>query len=152
MSAHAFRLVLLAIVVSAGPFAAAGQAPPRVPTIGVLSPGSPAATGARRPSDLEPIFAEIAAARVGALLVRADPLILEPNAKRLLTLAIKHRLIEVHRRSAFYVHRILHGARPADLPVEEPTRLVMVLNLKTARAIGLTFPADVRARADEILQ
>jgi ABC-type uncharacterized transport system substrate-binding protein len=61
-------------------------------------------------------------------------------------------LLEVHRRSALCVPRILQRARPADLPVEEPTRLVLVRSLKTARAIGLTLRPDVRARAGEILQ
>ena len=61
-------------------------------------------------------------------------------------------LIEVHRRSASYVDRLLRGARPADLPVEEPTKLALVVNVKTATAIGLTFPPSVLVRADEAIQ
>jgi putative ABC transport system substrate-binding protein len=61
-------------------------------------------------------------------------------------------LVAVHRRSAFYVDRLLRGARPADLPVEEPTKIALVVNVKTARAIGLTFPPSLLARADEAFQ
>jgi putative ABC transport system substrate-binding protein len=65
---------------------------------------------------------------------------------------LEKALPEVHRRSAFYVDRLLRGARPADLPVEEPARLFLLVNAKSARAIGLTLPPAVRARADEIIQ
>ena len=61
-------------------------------------------------------------------------------------------LIEIHRRSAYYVDRLLRGARPADLPVEEPTKFALVVNVKTARAIGLTFPSSILVRVDEIIQ
>ena len=61
-------------------------------------------------------------------------------------------LIEVHRRSAFYVDRLLRGRRPADLPVEEPTKLTPVVKVKTARAIGLTLTPSILARADEAIQ
>jgi len=128
---------------------------------------------AQRPGDLDKVFADMAGTRIGALLVRADPSVLEPNTPRVVALALKHRLpavywlrsyphagglmsygadlIEVHRR-AFYVDRLLRGARPADLPVEEPTKLALVVNIKTARAIGLTFPPSILARADEAIQ
>jgi putative ABC transport system substrate-binding protein len=61
-------------------------------------------------------------------------------------------LIDVHRRSAFYVDRVLRGARPADLPVEQPSKLALVVNLKTATAIGLALPPSILARADEVIQ
>ena len=127
-----------------------------------------------RAGDLDKVFADVAGARIGALLVRPDPSVLEPNTQRVVALALKHRvpavywlrsypqagglmsygadLIEIHRRSAFYVDRLLRGARAADLPVEEPTKLALVVNVKTARAIGLAFPPSILARADETIQ
>jgi putative ABC transport system substrate-binding protein len=128
----------------------------------------------QRAVDLDKVFADVAEARIGALLVRADPSVLEPNTQRVVALALKHRLpavywlrsypqagglmsygadlVEVHRRSAYYVDRLLRGGRPADLPVEEPTKLALVVNVKTARAIGLTFPPPILARADEVIE
>lgn len=124
--------------------------------------------------DLDETFEAMARDRVGGLLVRSDPFILEPNAKRVIALAFKHRLPAVywlhtypqagglmsygadlpavHQRSAFYVDRLLRGARPADLPVEEPSKLALYVNLKTARAIGLTLPPEILGRADELIQ
>ena len=68
----------------------------------------------------------------------------------LMSYAVNH--VEVGARGAHYIHKILKGAKPADLAVEQPTKFDLIINLKTAKALGLTIPPSVLARADEVIQ
>jgi putative ABC transport system substrate-binding protein len=128
---------------------------------------------AREPDQVEGAFAAMAKDRVEALLVVTDSMLISQRA-RLADLAAKNRLPatfgvrefvdagglvsygvsvpDLMRRAAVYVDKILKGAKPADLPVEQPTKFELVLNLKTAKALGITIPQTILLRADEIIQ
>jgi putative ABC transport system substrate-binding protein len=123
--------------------------------------------------DLDAILAASLRQRPDALLVLVDPQIFFRFA-RIANFALSHRLtsisfyrefpltgglmsygpslIELVRRLAWYAVKILKGAKPADLPVEQPTKFELVINLKTAKALGLTIPKSILVRADEIIQ
>jgi putative tryptophan/tyrosine transport system substrate-binding protein len=127
----------------------------------------------RRSGELAGAFSAMVASKVGAVLVVSDPLF-GGDLVHLSDLAAANRLpaiysrrefaeaggllaygssfSENYRRAAGYVDKILRGARPADLPVEQPTRFELVINQKTARAIGITVPQPVLLRADEVIQ
>jgi putative tryptophan/tyrosine transport system substrate-binding protein len=125
------------------------------------------------PTQFDGAFAAMAKERAGALLVMGHPLFFHHRA-RLADLAAKHRLpsmstqeqwvdagglmsygpnfVDIYRRGAVYVDRILKGAKPGDLPIEQPTNLALVLNLKTAKRLGLTIPPTLRERADQVIE
>ncbi len=127
---------------------------------------------ARRLSDFDAAFAEMSAKRAGALLVLGDIMFVTYRT-RLVVLAAKTRLPAMYanrefvedgglmsygakfsanfRRAATYVDKILKGAKPADLPIERPTTFELIINSKTATALGLRIPQSVLVRADEII-
>jgi len=127
---------------------------------------------ARRLDDIDRAFATVRAKHAMALLLIADGL-LGSNRKRIVELTAKGQLpaiywrrefvedgglmsygasvVDLYRRAAAYVDKILKGAKPADLPVEQPTKFELVINLKTAKALGLTIPSAVLTRADEVI-
>jgi ABC-type uncharacterized transport system substrate-binding protein len=127
----------------------------------------------RGPDDFEHAFGAIAGKRPDALMTTADPLITSYST-RIVDFAAKNRLLsmypardfvdagglmfyggnilEAYRRAAVYVDKILKGAKPADLPVEQPVKFDMVISLKAAKALGLTIPQSVLRRADEVVQ
>jgi putative ABC transport system substrate-binding protein len=128
---------------------------------------------ARGPNDFDTAFSAMAKARAVALIVFPSPMFYV-NYRRLVDLAAKHRLADMYvfreaveagglvcyganlpdlsRRSAAYVDKILRGAKPADLPVEQPTTFDFAINLKTAKALGLTIPPSLLQRADQVIE
>jgi putative ABC transport system substrate-binding protein len=128
---------------------------------------------ARGPDQFEPAFAAMVRGQADALLTFEDSMFWL-HRRRLAELEAKHRLPTMHdlrefveagslmaygpdladlfRRAATYVDKILKGAKPADLPVEQPTKFDFVINLKTAKALGLTIPPSLLGRADEVIQ
>jgi putative ABC transport system substrate-binding protein len=126
----------------------------------------------RRAEDIAPAF-EALKGGAGALYVEADPMT-TTNRTQIATLALAARLPTMHgnpgsvkagglmsygpsfpelwRRAADYVDKILRGAKPADIPVEQPTKFDLIINLKTAKALGLTIPESFLLRADEVIE
>ncbi len=127
----------------------------------------------RRPDQLEKAYRAAVSQRVGAIIALRSPLVVI-HRETVISLSAKYRLptiyddrefveagglvsyganlAELYRRAAAYVDKILKGARPADLPVEQPTTFELVINLKTAKALGLTIPPGVLARADKVIE
>ena len=123
--------------------------------------------------DLEAAFATMAEHRVGALIIRPDPFFIT-RRERLIGLAARHALPAIYPFRAFadegglmsygasledlerqvgvYVGKILNGAKPADLPVQQSTKMELMINLKTAKALGLTVPPSLLTRADEVIE
>jgi putative ABC transport system substrate-binding protein len=128
---------------------------------------------ARGPADFDRVFSDMTRARAGALTVLTSAMLFEER-KRLVDLVAKNRLPAVYpwrefvdagglmaygpdladlfRRAATYVDKILKGAKPGDLPVEQPTKFELVINLKTAKALGLTIPPSLLQRADQVIE
>jgi putative ABC transport system substrate-binding protein len=128
---------------------------------------------ARGPENFDRAFSDMTRARANALTVLTS-VIFVSERRRLVDLAAKNRLpavypgrefvdagglmaygsdlADLNRRAATYVDKILKGAKPGDLPVEQPTKFELVINLKTAKALGLTIPPSVLGRADEVIQ
>jgi putative ABC transport system substrate-binding protein len=130
---------------------------------------------ARNPKEIDSAFAAMTKERAGALLILGDAVfgsqrrqIAELTMKRHLPslfaqgsreyaeagglMVYSANILDLERRAAIYVDKILKGAKPADLPVEQPTKFELVINLKTAKAFGLTIPQSVLGRADEVIQ
>src|SRR5262245_1195259 len=127
----------------------------------------------RAPSGLEGAFARMAAVQVGAFIVQQDPLFVA-NRALIIDSAVQRRLpsmyvfslyprsgglmsyganaADLYRRAAEYVDRVLKGAKPSDLPVERSTKFDLVINLKTAKALGLTIPQSLLQRADQVIE
>jgi putative ABC transport system substrate-binding protein len=128
---------------------------------------------ARSPENFDRAFSEMTKARAGALTVLSSNMFVSER-RRLVDLAAKNRLpamynvreyvdagglmaygpnlADLYRRAATYVDKILKGAKPGDLPIEQPTKFELVINLKTAKALGITIPQLVLGRADQVIQ
>jgi putative ABC transport system substrate-binding protein len=128
---------------------------------------------ARGPDDFDAAFTAMSKEGFDGLLVVTDPTFVS-NRTRLAELALKHHMPSIHgvrayveagglmsygpnmavlyRRASTYVDKLLKGAKPRDLPVEQPSKFELVVNLKAARALGITIPQSLRLRADEVIQ
>jgi putative ABC transport system substrate-binding protein len=130
-------------------------------------------TPVKNPDDLADAFSAMTQERARAVFVIADPM-LYSERRRIGDLALKHRLPSISgvadyveagglisygpsysglfRRAAVYVDKILRGAKPGDLPIEQPTQISLVINLKTAKALGVTIPRPILLRAERVIE
>jgi putative tryptophan/tyrosine transport system substrate-binding protein len=127
---------------------------------------------ARGPGDFEGVFAAMVSQQIGAAVLHDDP-VLNANSKAIVDIVARHRLPtcgfpefvaagglmaygisfpEMDRRAAVFVDKILKGAKPADLPVERSTKFTTIVNLRTARAMGIDMPTSILLRADEVIE
>jgi putative tryptophan/tyrosine transport system substrate-binding protein len=133
----------------------------------------PIVSPVRTEAELEQAIAEVGRDQVGGAIVLPDPFT-AAHRELIITLAARHRLpavyplrsfaasggltaygidrIDLHRRAASYVDRILKGTKVADLPIQMPTKFELVINLKTAEALGLNVPSTLLAQADEVIE
>jgi putative ABC transport system substrate-binding protein len=131
-------------------------------------------TGVRSSEDFEQAFALMKQAEAAGFVVLGEPLFFGPNSRRVNDLALRSGLAsmwplragvdagglmsygthvpDAYRSAAAYVAKILRGAQPGDLPMEQPTKFELVINLKTAKALGLTIPPSLLARADQVIE
>jgi putative tryptophan/tyrosine transport system substrate-binding protein len=166
---RASRIAILWEESSAGSRPAVQETETAAKTAGLIIHSVPV----RSPAEIEAGFATVVRGRAGALSIVGSPMFFS-HRKRLAELAVKHRLPTVvgprefveaggligyaadfpdlFRRAATFVDKILKGAKPGDLPVEQPTKFELVINLRTAKALGLTIPQSLLLRADEIIQ
>jgi putative tryptophan/tyrosine transport system substrate-binding protein len=164
------RIAILANPANPGTVYAVREAQASAHALGV----QPHVIEVRSLDEFESAFAAMTGADTGALLVLTDPSTFEPHMSAIVALAQRSRLPtmypwrsymeagglmvygaslpDIHRRAAIYVDKILKGAKPADLPVEQPTKFELVINLKTAQALGLTIPPSLLFQADEVIR
>jgi len=153
--------------------------PSHRPALNAVEPGGPVlglrlhAVAVRSAAEFDSAFSAIVQERAGAVLVLSTPLFMG-GAKRLAELAIMHKLptmfgprehveaggllsyspdrADLYRRAAGYVDKILKGAKPAEMPVEQATKFELSINLKTAKELRLTIPPSLLARADRVIE
>jgi putative ABC transport system substrate-binding protein len=128
---------------------------------------------AARDSDLDGVFATLPQLRAGALVIGSDPFF-NSRPQQLVTLAARHAVPTIYpfreyamagglvsygdsvtdafRLAGAYAGRILKGEKPADLPVQQSTKVELIINMKTAKALGITVPLSLRVRADELIE
>ena len=128
----------------------------------------------RGPEDFEDAFRSATKQRANGLIDRLGPTVSSADRKRVVELTLKNRLPTIsgfaswadngglltygpdrnvmYRRAATYVDKILKGAKPSELPVEQPMKFELIINLKAAKQIGLTIPPNVLARADKVIK